>query len=775
MFFGEIRSVFSDRRRWIAAVLAVSLLSAALWWLFCLPKELFGGVPCSTVVLSAEGELLGARTAADGQWRFPPSDTVSPRYAVCLTQFEDRRFYTHHGVSIPAIVRAALQNLRAGRTVSGGSTVTMQVIRLHRSATADSLTVRGRTFSEKIIEAILAARLELRCDKNGILALYAANAPFGGNVVGIEAASWRYFGRPSSNLSWAEAATLAVLPNSPSLIRPGRNSHLLEAKRNRLLRRLYNIGVIDSRTCELACSEPLPSAPYPLPQTASHLVEEYDRTMPGRMIRTDIDIALQLRLEGILNRWNDDFTRSGISDLAAVVVDVRTGGVIAYCGNANASDGREGAFVDIAAAPRSTGSILKPFLYEALLQRGDILPHTLIADVPVSLGGFSPQNFDLHFSGAVPASEALARSLNVPSVNMLRMYGVRNFHQLLRKSGMTTLTRPPEDYGLSLILGGAEGRLREVTGIYAAMSAYYQGFSFWLPPEWPMTDRCALFYVFDTLKELNRPDEMDWRMVPSLQKIAWKTGTSYGFRDAWAVGVNRSYAVGVWAGNADGRPAPGLVGARTAGPVMFDIFNALPSSPWFDEPGTGEYAYAEVCRRSGRLKGRFCDECDSLIVPAACLRSRICPYHRPVPVTADGRNRLSSPSEGGVVRNFFVLPPAMEWYYRKVHGDYVPVPPPLVRNTYGHGGASSPMEFIYPEADASVFIPSALDGGPGEIVFSLAHSNPEAEVFWHLDSSYLGSTRIIHQFGCRPSSGNHTLTAVDSFGNAVSVGFFVEN
>ena len=783
-FISEFWAFRRDPRRQRVAVLGVFAVSLLVAWLSCLPRELFPEVPYSTVVLSREGELLGARTASDGQWRFPPTDSLPGRYALCLTQFEDRRFYSHHGVDLPAIVRAASQNLRAGHTVSGGSTITMQVIRLSRASSSrkgGSGTLPKRSLSEKIIEAILATRLELRCSKNEILALYAAHAPFGGNTVGLEAASQRYFGRSASELSWAEAATLAVLPNSPSLIHPGRNRSLLEAKRNRLLTRIYNIGLIDAQTLELSCAEPLPAKPLPLPQTASHLVEGYRLTNPGQTILSGIDIHLQQKLESALARWNTEFTSFGIRDLAAVVVNVRSGETLAYCGNSQGPESsiadkmslREGAQVDIAASPRSTGSVLKPLLYCAMLQNGDILPHTLIPDIPLNAGGFTPQNFDLQFSGAVAASEALARSLNVPFVRMLRDYGVRNFKDLLTSCGMTTLSRPSEDYGLSLILGGAEGKLCELTKIYALLSAYYQGFTDYLPTDWPLTDRCAIWWTFDALKELNRPDELDKSLVSSLRRIAWKTGTSYGFRDAWAIGVTRDYAVGVWAGNANGESAPGLVGARTAGPVLFDIYNMLPPGEWFSEPSSRDYVYAEVCRKSGQLKGQFCTESDSLAVPPAALRSKACPYHKPVLLTSDGSHRLQGPAPGCVTGNFFILPPAMEWYYRRTHSDYVPLPPLLPGSL--SSGNFIPMAFIYPEQGSSIFIPKKLDGSDGEVVFSLAHSNPETDVYWHLDSEYIGSTRFIHRLSLRPSRGSHSLTAVDESGNSVSVSFRVEN
>ncbi|MBR4739600.1 MAG: transglycosylase domain-containing protein, partial [Bacteroidales bacterium] len=359
----------------------------------------------STVVESAEGELLGARIAADEQWRFPPCDTVPERFATALVQFEDRHFWWHPGVDPSALVRAVRDNLRSGHVVSGGSTITMQVIRLSRQ--------KERNLWQKMIEAVLATRLELRYSKRQILALYASHAPFGGNVVGLEAASWRYFGRPAAELSWGEAATLAVLPNAPATLHLSRGRGELLVKRNRLLLRLLEHGDISADTYEAALEEPLPDAPLPLPSWAYHYVENCPK---GVRTRTGIRLGLQKAVEAAVNRRSDDLAREGIADMAAVVMDNATGEVVAYVGNASPSRSRPGVQVDIASSPRSTGSILKPFLYAAALQEGVILPRTLLPDIPVNLGGFAPQNFDRQYYGAVHANEALARSLNVPSV-----------------------------------------------------------------------------------------------------------------------------------------------------------------------------------------------------------------------------------------------------------------------------------------------------------------------------------------------------------------------
>ncbi|MBQ1905028.1 MAG: penicillin-binding protein 1C, partial [Bacteroidales bacterium] len=499
-----------SRRRTIVLIILGILLAG---WLFCLPKDLFKGTPYATVVADRNGELLGARIADDGQWRFPPCDTVPSRYAAALIQFEDRYFRWHPGVNPAALARAVWSNLKAGHVVSGGSTITMQVIRLSRG--------KERTLWQKMVEAILATRLEFRCSKREILALYASYAPFGGNVVGIEAAAWRYFGRPASELSWAESATLAVLPNAPSTIHPGKGRDQLLEKRNRLLERLHKRGYFDSSTLEGALAEPLPDEPYPLPNLARHYVE---RQPHGERSQSSIDIHLQRQVEAATTRWSDELTLGGAADLAAVILDIRSGEIIAYVGNASPLRKRNGSEVDIATAPRSTGSILKPFLYCAALQEGVILLRTLIRDTPVNLNGFTPQNFDLQFHGAVPAAEALARSLNVPAVHLLRAYGAPRFLELLRQAGLSTLTRSASDYGLSLILGGSEGTLMDITQAYANMVRQYQG----LETDSPFKDKIAIWYTFEALKEVNRPDEIDWKLIQSVRKVAWKTGTSYG-------------------------------------------------------------------------------------------------------------------------------------------------------------------------------------------------------------------------------------------------------
>ena len=760
-------------------VILILITILVIAYIFCLPRQLFH-VPYSTVVTDRNGELLGARIASDGQWRFPPRTTTPEKVKQCLITFEDRHFYHHWGVNPVSTGRAAYQNLKNKRIVSGGSTLTMQTIRLARN--------KSRTFGEKFIEMILATRLEFRASKEKILSMYVSHAPFGGNVVGLDAAAWRYFGHSAEELSWTEAAMRAVLPNAHAMIHLSKSRQSLLNKRNRLLKQLYGRKIIDSSTYELAISEPLPDEPHPLPQIAPHLVSRFYQERNGKYSVSTIDRGIQTQIENAAERWSNEFNRSDIRNLAILVIDIQTNQVVAYCGNVNFKRKQSGNQVDVIQAPRSTGSILKPFLYYAMLQEGSLLPHTLLPDIPININGFTPQNFSLQFEGAVPASEALARSLNIPAVTMLQKYGAPKFHTFLRQIGLKTINRPASHYGLSLILGGAEATLWDVTNTYA-----YMGRSLLQLPQTECSlllsdsenseavtsakttdifQPGAVWQTFNALTEVNRPEEIDWKSIPSMHPIAWKTGTSHGFRDAWAVGVTPHYAIGVWVGNATGEGKPGLVGARTAGPVLFDIFSLLPPTQWFKRPGN-VFVKTEVCRKSGHLKGRFCEETDTLLILPAGLKTEACPYHHLVTLSADETHRIyenCANLEPTIQKSWFTLPPVWEWYYKQHHPEYSPLPP--FKPGCGED-ALQPMQFIYPPMNARIVLPKQMDGSPGYMTAELAHGNPVTTIFWHLDNTYLTQTQDFHKISLQPTPGKHSLTAVDSAGNTVTTTFYI--
>lgn len=794
MFKFNIQHTYLRLRRYPKTVAA--LLALAVLWLFCLPYPLFDD-PVSIVLEDERGNLLGARIAADGQWRFPAPDATPEKYNTCVVAFEDKRFWWHPGVDPIGIARALWTNARKGRIASGGSTLTMQVIRLSRNNPP-------RTIWEKIAETFLATRLELTASKQKILSLYAANAPFGGNVVGLEAASWRYYGKQPDALSWAEAATMAVLPNSPALIHPGRNRSTLLKKRNRLLDRLQKTGKLAASECALAKEEPLPSTPLPLPQLAPHLLDRLaagNKKTKNSRFETSINRHLQQRVADILARRQSVYRGNDIHNLAAVVLDVHTGNVLAYVGNVAGAGAEHGEHVDVIAAPRSTGSILKPFLYALALESGDILPNSLLHDVPTQLGRYKPENYKESYDGVVPAKRALIRSLNVPFVLLLQQHGLEKFHFELKQLGISTLQKPPAHYGLSLILGGAEANLLDVVNVYAGMArrlgAYYDrdgrydASDFRAPVFCPSGDKknerlqtstsglgaAAIWFAFEAMQQVERPSSAgEWEVFQANRRIAWKTGTSFGFRDAWAAGVTPRYAVGVWAGNADGEGRPGLIGVEVAAPVLFEIFDLLPDDgAWFDPPYDA-MAQALVCRQSGYRAGQYCDA-DTIWIPKSGLKANACTYHQLLHLDASEQWQVHSACETPADmrhRSWLVLSPLQAFYFTKKNPTYRP-PPPFRPDCLGSQAAveHTPMQLVYPKNPARIYVPVDLDGRLSSTVFEVAHRKPGTEIFWHLDGTYLGSTKTFHQMALQPPIGKHTLALVDQHGNRIEQVFEV--
>ncbi len=769
-------------------LITVAVFLAFFW--ISLPRQLFDD-PLSTVVYDRNGELLGARIAADRQWRFPGTDSLPVKYATAVVAYEDRFFYVHPGVNPASIVRAVMQNIRAGEVKSGGSTITMQVIRMARKN-------RPRNILQKSIETFLALRYELSATKQEILYTYAGNAPFGGNVVGLEAAAWRYFGRSPFELTWSEAAVLAVLPNAPALIHPGRNREKLKQKRDALLRTLFEKGDIDKTTFHLAVAEPLPERPVPLPDLTPHLTDRVMLDQKRNRLFSTVDRSLQERANELTEIRQEMLRANEIHNMACLVIEVETGAVLVYTGNSRPQQDRQhGNSVDIIRSPRSTGSIMKPFLFAGLLDNGDLLQTTLVPDVPVRYSGYAPKNYDRGYEGAVPARKALERSLNIPSVIMLKKYGVDPFLGLLRNLGFTTFRYSHEYYGLTLILGGGETTLWELSGAYSSMARalnhylasdgnYYLS-DYHMPrlevnrlslaqnelQEEGTLSASSIFLTFQSLLEVNRPDELSlWYLLSSSRKIAWKTGTSYGFRDAWAVGVTPGYVVAVWAGNADGEGRPGLTGIQAAAPLMFDIFEILPPTSWFEEP-LDDLSEAVVCRQSGYIAGPNCSERDTIQVVPGGLKSEACPYHQRVHLDATGRYRVNSncyPVSKMQSRSWFILPPLMEWYYKPSDPRYESLPPVMEGC---RDETVRELEIVYPERNSHLVIPLELDGTKGRVVFEVAHRNRSSRVYWHINESFIGSTSGMHQLAAEIPPGMHTLTVVDEKGNSESVSFEV--
>lgn len=764
-------------------IILIIFLVVFIYWLFCLPAELFLS-PKSTVVESREGILIGARIADDGQWRFPEMDSVPQKFSQCILYFEDEYFYYHPGFNPVSIVEAFWNNLtKSGRR--GGSTITQQVIRLSRKN-------QERTYREKLIELFWATRLEMEKSKEEILSLYASHAPFGGNTVGLEAASWRYFGIPPEQLTWGQAAGLAVLPNAPSLVYPGKNESILREKRNVLLFKLFENEVIDKTTFELATAEELPQKPMPLPEIAPHFTELVRLEHPQQQIESTVDYSLQKTLTRIAAQHYEKLSHNQIHNLAVLVLAVDTREVLAYIGNSQTSLENH-KFVDIIQRPRSTGSILKPFLYTALFDSGELLPEMLVQDIPTLIDGYNPQNFDRKHYGAVPANQSLSRSLNVPSVHLLQEYGLERFGKILDKINLSGIDHPASYYGLSLILGGAESSLWDITNAYAGMAATlnffnnssseYPDFAFSRPvyiknkkfkygkksARPPVFDAGAIYESFQALREVNRPlGETNWQFFSDAQPIAWKTGTSYGFKDGWAVGVTPKYAIGIWAGNADGEGRPGLTGLQAAAPLLFDVLDVLPNSNWFSPPHD-ELKLAKTCKKSGHLAGLFCEETKTRLIPREGIKSKNCPYCRPVFLAQkeEGLFRVNSscyPLSLMKKQNWFSLPPVMEYYYAAHHPQYKPLPA-FAPNCIQPG--EEVMEFIFPPENEKIILPINFEEELNEIALKVVHQNPEIKIFWYLNQRFLGSTQTFHEINILPNPGKHLITVVDENGKEI--------
>ncbi len=763
----------------------ILLLSGLLAYGFGLPDPLFDK-PLSFILEDKNGQLLGAKIAEDGQWRFPPSDSLPQAYLTSLIAFEDKRFYKHPGIDPISLFRAIYQNIKAGRVVSGGSTLHMQVMRM-------ALEHHRRNIPNKLLEMIWATRLELKYSKKEILALYAANAPFGGNVIGLEAASWRYFNKKPDLLSWAESAMLAVLPNSPGLIHPGRNRQQLLKKRDSLLKKLWQQGKIDATTYELSISEPLPEIVHALPRLAPHLLEEaFNAHYPDKhRVRSSVDRELQVSVNTAVRRHHNLLKLNQVHNIAALVVDISTRQPVVYIGNVWEDNTGHQEQVDVIQAARSSGSILKPLLAALMMHEGQIIPPSLIPDVPVNINGYQPENFNSQYDGLVSVEKALARSLNIPFVNLLQRYGIEKFHHGLKQAGISTLAFPPSHYGLTMVLGGAEVSLQDVCFAYVGMArtlryfaernSQYAKADFSAPSllveeasgkaeklqEQPaFVGAAAAWLAFKAMQQVERPNELgQWERFFSAQDIAWKTGTSFGFKDAWAVGLNGNYVVGVWAGNADGEGRPGLTGIRAAAPLLFEIFDLLPRGFHF-QPPWDDLISLDICRESGYRAGKLCPV-ENLSLPQHATRLALCPHHKLSADESFQLNRSCASIEEMHAKTVFSMPPLESHYYQTKNPHYRPVPPFRPDCV----GAEQVMELIYPKVAAKIYVPLDFDGAPSRTVFEVAHQQAEKTIYWHLDQQYLGSTRKFHNMALNPSPGQHYLTLVDEDGNRLVAPF----
>ena len=566
---------------------------------------------------------------------------------------------------------------------------------------------------------------------------------------------------------------------------PGKNSSELLRKRNRLLEKLFVHEVIDSMTYSLAIMEEIPLKPNPLPNTTFHLLDFAIKSgMEGTRITTTIDRNLQESISAKLDNYVKILAQNDIRNACAMMISLKDNSVKAYVGNSN-HDKSGAKFVDLIQAPRSSGSILKPFLYAKAMDAGLIHSKSLLRDVPISINKFSPSNFDKRFEGVVPAGDALARSLNVPATLLLQDYGVQLFHNDLKQLGFSNINRSPGNYGLTLILGGAEVSLWNVMGAYSQQAKLLkdydndeigtEGVKLWVDSEGSksvsgLISPGSWWLTSEALTEVQRPGlDKNWKNFSSSRRIAWKTGTSHGFRDAWAVGYDSEHIVGVWIGNAEGDGRPGLTGVSVAAPLMFQILQQVKSNTWFANPKS-DLKYINLCAESGNIPTLVCPLVEVQIAKKSNLQV-ICSVHKKI-LLNENKERVyqDCKTSRSIDTVWFSLDPIASHYYKKSHYDYQPLPP-FSKACIAPDDQS--LAIIYPSDNSDIVVPKGLDGKEEMVLLEAASNNENTTLFWHLNDKYIGSTLGIHELSLALSPGDHSLLVMDENGNTVSNNFQV--
>ncbi|MCL2100873.1 MAG: penicillin-binding protein 1C [Fibromonadales bacterium] len=730
----------------------------------------------SRILFDSQGKLLRVWLNKDEQYKFPKSEKISAKYKIAVLHFEDKRFNWHFGIDPAAVLRAVKQNAQAGGIESGASTITMQVARLKNPS--------SRTFFAKLRETHTALRMELWQSKDEIFAEYASLAPMGGNVVGAETACWRFFGHGSEEITWAQAALLALLPNRPSALNLKKEREKLLERRNNLLKSLAKAGHIDAETLGSALQEPLPVANANWRFKTPHYAEAVFSLFPNQILHGTIDGKVQEQLERIAKNHGQKIREYSNVNISVIITETQTGKIRGYLGSLEYYDTLSKGMIDGVRARRSTGSILKPFLYALAIERGPYTPESLVEDVPTWFRGFSPYNADKSFCGILPLSEALSRSLNVPSVRILSEYGVGDFHFWLENAGLGGLFRLPEYYGLSLVLGGGEASLMELVPLYSMLMNNGKRTELqWIEGNVSQRNEQLLrkwtaYYAREILTSVVRPDfEQYYLQFNNQIPVAWKTGTSYGSRDAWAIGVNAQWTIGVWLGNFAGGSVANLSGSSAAAPLLFSLFNNLSAHSkdlWKGEPDA-DFEDVEICELSGYRAKPICPHKKSVSLPIN-RNNQACSFHKETIISKSGGFAVCS------------LCWNVEDTLRIVEEHYTPA----VRNQLRRIGREPKAEtfhnphcpakktetlfsITYPENGARLFLPSKDALSEMGFVATAAHKERDAELQWFLNGTFLGVTRGEHKMAVSVGTGEHRIGVQDLLGVYLEARFRVRS
>ncbi|MFA5970988.1 MAG: penicillin-binding protein 1C [Lentimicrobiaceae bacterium] len=718
----------------------------------------------SQLILSDDHKLLNASLSSDQQWRMKTGiNEVNPLLIRTIIAKEDRWFRFHPGVNPFAVTRALWQNLSTGKRVSGASTITMQVVRM--------LEPRKRTVGNKLIECFRAVQLELHHSKNEILELYLNLLPYGGNIQGVKAASFLYFGQEPQALSLAQIVTLAIIPNDPNHQRLGINNDRIVKERNLWLAKLSSKGIFSKTALDDAILEPLAAKRFDAPKQIPHLARLLSNTYPEKpVIQTFIDIRLQDFVENTLSNEIHIYRGMGIGNAAVVLIDNRKHEVVAYVGSAGFMENRFQGQVDGASSLRSPGSALKPFLYALAMDRGLITPKTVLQDIPQNFNGYRPQNYDETFRGRITASQALSLSLNVPAVDLANRVGVDLYNEKLSRGGLKWIGERKKTLGLSVILGGCGVTLTELTSLYSCLASGGIKYPLLFTPDKTTQTSDTLFseqatwMIHEILTGLKRPDlPNNFENSVNLPHIAWKTGTSYGRRDAWSFGYNPDYTVGVWVGNFDGTGIPELSGADFAAPILFKIFNFLTynqKSTWFIRPAGLDFRL--VCSESGLPPN---ESCTNLVMDdyiPAVSPNRKCDHLVPVFVDESGSIsycRSCLPVAGYRTDYYPNLSPGLIAFYEEEQIPYrkIPTHNPLCNRVYHN---DNPV--ITSLSDGKEYILYAAAKQQLQLAFTA--TSDVNKVYWYINDKFFKEASRGQKLFFTPDAGLIKISCSDDKG-----------
>ncbi len=741
------------------AVFSSLFIFLILHFIFPLPDK----IEYSTTIESSEGEVLHAFLTKDEKWRMKTElDEISPLLQKTIITKEDRYFFSHPGINPFAIARAGFMNLVKGKRTSGASTITMQVAR--------ALEPRKRNLISKAIEIFRAFQLEIKYNKKEILQLYLNLVPYGGNIEGVKAASLLYFKKDPNHLSLAEITALSIIPNRPSSLVIGKRNDVILKERNRWLEKFAADGVFSQKEIEDAKHEPLNAYRSAVPKLIPHLSVKLRQTSATNNFKTFINLNTQMKIEKLISDYNRNLKLKDINNAAVIVIDNKTGKVIAYAGSASFTDTTDGGQVNGAAAIRQPGSTLKPLLYGLCIDEGLLTPKTKLNDVAINYNGYAPENYDRKFNGMVTMEYALDHSLNIPSVRMLQQLGKEKMVQKLVDADFRQVRKDQNKLGLSMVLGGCGASLEQLTGLFAAFAnngAYTAPIYFENDVQQKKVEilsPASSFLITEILSKVDRPDfPLNWMATERMPKIAWKTGTSYGRRDAWSIGYNKNFTVGVWIGNFSGRGVAALSGANTATPLLFRIFNTIDydsNTEWFSPPSSLDLR--KVCSESGLPPEPLCtNHISDLFIPMISS-TQTCRHLQEIHVSADQSISYCvtcMPAAGFIKKSFRVIPGEMQEYFisNNLHFDRIPPHNPACEKIFSGNGPR-----IVSLSHGTEYFINKKDPEPLEL--RAVTTTDVSKIFWYINNRFYKRASAGEKIFFIPPEGDVKISCTDDKG-----------